>query len=148
MKKLVLFVVFGLFMATNYSVAQCSHAAKTAETKQCVKPSEAALKAASMDASIETKVCENSGAVCFKKKTVGADGVASYAEVKFDESTAQFVAIPAGDASMENASTKKSCAKACCAKGGSGKACCSKSKGTASATNSENVAPAQPAKSE
>lgn len=148
MKKLVLFVAFGLFLATNYSVAQCSHASKTAEAKQCIKPSEAALKAASMDANIETKVCEKSGAVCFKKKTVGADGVASYADVRFDEATAQFVAIPADEAAAGASTGKKSCSKSCCAKGSAAKGCCSKSKGTASATNSENMAPAQPAKTE
>ncbi|MBK8955180.1 MAG: hypothetical protein IPM34_06440 [Saprospiraceae bacterium] len=144
MKKLVLFVAFGLFLSAQSAVAQCSHAAKSAEAKQCVKPSEAALKAASLDASIETKVCEKSGSVCFMKKTTAEDGTSTSTEVRFDEATAQFVAIPAADASMDASTAKKSCAKACCAKGKSGKACCaSKAKGTASTTNSENVAPAK-----
>jgi hypothetical protein len=144
MKKLVLFLGFGLFVFSGNAIAQtCSHGAKTAEAKHCVKPSEAALKAASMDAGIETKVCEKTGSVCFLRKTTSADGTVSTAEVKYDEASASFVSITEGDAK-----TGKACSssKKCCAKGSAnGKACC-KSKGTAAV--SENVSPTQMPKSE
>ncbi len=141
MKKLIICTFLGLFFIANSSYAQCSHASKTAEAKNCVKPSEAALKAAANDPNIETKVCEGSGSICFKRKSVSADGTASFEDVRFDEASASFVAIPAGSAA---GSDKKSCSasKACCAKGSaSGKACC-KAKSSAAAPN-ENAAPAK-----
>ncbi|MCC6753123.1 MAG: hypothetical protein IT266_03955 [Saprospiraceae bacterium] len=151
MKKTILLIAFGMFAFAGSVAAQCSHGAKAAESKTCVKPSEAAIKAASMDANIETKVCEKSGSVCFKRKSVGADGTASYEEVRYDEATAQFVAL-SPDASATGAE-KKSCSskgngKSCCSSKGKGKSCCaSKAKGTAAAPT-ENVAPAPNEKSE
>ncbi len=152
MKNLILVIVMGLFAVAGTGYAQsCSHASK-ASAKTCVKPSEAALKAASMDATIETKVCEKSGKVCFLKKSTDAEGNVASAEVMYDEATAQFVSLPAeSDATTEAAAgAVKSCSKskACCSKGSkSGKACC-KSKGTASVSAPENAAPAQNIKSE
>ena len=144
MKKLLLLIGFGLFAySASLSAQTCSHANKTAEAKTCVKPSEAALKAASMDASIETKVCEKSGKVCFLKKTTDAQGATTSTEVRYDEAQAQFVSITDADGKPKTCSS----AKACCAKGGKGKACC-KSKSTASVAAHENVAPAQQPKSE
>ena len=146
MKKLVLF--FGLsmlFVSANAIAQSCSHGSKSAEAKSCVKPSEAAMKAASMDASIETKVCEKSGSVCFLKKSTDASGNVSKSEVRYDEASAQFVALSTeADASAKSG---KSCSssKACCSKGAkAGKACCA-SKGTAS---TGQVAPSQNVKSE
>ncbi len=139
MKKLIICTFLGLFLSANYSFAQCTHASKSAEAKTCVKPSEAALKAAAKDPNIETKVCENSGSVCFKRKSVAADGTASVEDVRYDETTASFVAIPSA-----SGAEKKSCSssKACCAKGSaSGKACC-KAKSSASVPT-ENAAPAK-----
>ncbi|MBK8449245.1 MAG: hypothetical protein WAR77_02660 [Saprospiraceae bacterium] len=146
MKKLILFIGFGLFLTSQNTFAQtCAHGTKSADAKSCVKPTEAALKAAKMDASIETKVCEKSGSVCFIRKSVGADGASTSTEVKYDEATASFVNIPAGSGSGNGKSCSSS--KACCAKGSaSGKACC-KSKGTAAVTP-ENMAPTQEKKSE
>ncbi|MBP8724611.1 MAG: hypothetical protein KBF37_02690 [Saprospiraceae bacterium] len=152
MKKTILLFAFGMFAFAGSVAAQCSHGAKAAESKTCVKPSEAALKAASTDANIETKVCEKSGSVCFKRKTVGTDGTASYEEVRYDEATAQFVALSQEDASASGVE-KKSCSskgsgKSCCSSKGKGKSCCaSKSKGNAAAPT-ENVAPAPSEKSE
>lgn len=150
MKNWIFVLGLGLFAFTGSGIAQnCSHASK-ASAKTCVKPSEEALKAASMDASIETKVCEKSGTVCFLKKSTDAEGNSASTEVKYDEATASFVSIASSDASIgEDANAAKSCSKskACCKKGSkSGKACC-KSKSTA-AVSQENTAPAQDLKSE
>lgn len=146
MKNLILFVLFGLFISNNAAFAQtCSHGSKSAEAKTCVKPSDAAMKAAAQDPNIETKVCEKSGSVCFKRKTVGADGVASFADVRFDEATASFVAIESDAAATGSAKSGKAC---CSSSKSCKKSCCAKGKGTASATGSENVAPSQNTKSE
>ncbi len=146
MKNLFLLVFFGLFLANQSATAQaCSHANKSAEAKMCIKPSDAAMKAAAQDPNIETKVCEKSGSVCFKRKTVAADGTASFSDVRYDEATAQFVAIEADATGTGSAKSGKSC----CASGKScKKACCSKAKGTASAAPTENVAPTTNTKSE
>lgn len=138
MKKLIFFALFSLVVSASTN-AQCSHASKASESKTCVKPSEKAMKAAAMDETIETKVCEKSGKVCFLRKSENADGTTTSTEVSYDEATASFVALPAS--SDDATSAKKSCSKdkACCAKGAK-KGCCSKAKGTASV---ENVAPEQ-----
>lgn len=149
MKKLILLIGIGCFALAGSGIAQtCSHGSKTVEAKSCVKPSEAALKAASLDASIETKVCEKSGSVCFLKKTTDAQGNVSKSEVKYDEATAQFVSIPENEATAGSEGKVKSCSKskACCAKGSaSGKACC-KAKSTAAVAAPDDVAPTTPAK--
>jgi hypothetical protein len=152
MKNLILVIAFGLFAFAGTTNAQnCSHASKAVSEKTCVKPSEAALKAASMDANIETKVCEKSGKVCFLKKSTDSEGNVASTEVRYDEATAQFVSIVEGESSADATSgAVKSCSKskACCSKSAkAGKACC-KSKGTASASAPENSAPAQNIKSE
>jgi hypothetical protein len=147
MKKLIVFIGFGLFALAGNGYAQtCNHGAKSAEAKTCVKPSEAALKAASLDPTIETKTCKD-GSVCFIRTTKDAQGVASTTQLMYDEAKAEFVSMPEGG--MGGAGNGKACSasKACCAKGAaSGKACC-KAKGTAAVTAPENAAPEQPAQS-
>jgi hypothetical protein len=134
MKKLLFFIGFGLFLgATTLSAQNCSHAQKTGanscakSASTCSKPSDAALKAAAADASIETKVCETSGSVCFKRKAVDAStGAVSYTDLKYDEATASFVNLPA----------ESSKAKACCA---GKKTCCAAKKTTS--TSQTTVTP-------
>ncbi len=149
MKKLIVFIGFGLFALAGNGYAQtCNHGSKTAEAKTCAKPSEAALKAASLDPTIETKTCKD-GSVCFVRKTTDASGVAITTQLTYDEAKAQFVAMTDAEATPGSAKNGKACSasKACCAKGAaSGKACC-KAKGTAAVTAPENAAPEQPAKS-
>ena len=87
MKKLFLFLTFGLLFTVAQSNAQ-SCCKKGSASKQCVKPSdmsEAAIKAADADPSIEKKVCAESGKVCFMKKS--ADGTST--AVTYDEATAK-----------------------------------------------------------
>jgi hypothetical protein len=145
MKNWILFIGFGLFVFAGSANAQtCSHGSKSAQAKKCEKPSEAALKAASLDPTIETKVCEKGGYACFMKTTTDAQGNVTKSEVKYDEAKAQFVSI--SDADMKDAKNGKACSmsKACCAKGAAnGKACC-KAKGTASVNSPADVAPATP----
>jgi hypothetical protein len=139
MKNWIVIIGLGLFAFAGTGYAQtCSHGSKTASANSCVKPSEAALKAASLDPSIEQKTCKGSKGICFVKKTTDAQGMVSTEPVMYDEAKAQFVSISEGNASSK---TGKSCSasKACCAKG-AGKACC-KSKGTAAVANPTSVTP-------
>ena len=73
MKKL--FMLVALLGLVNLVQAQCTKSAKTASatTKKsacCAKTAAAAAKAASLDESIEKRVCEKSGKVSFVKKSV------------------------------------------------------------------------------
>ncbi len=127
-------VLAALLGIDSLAAQSCGSAAKSnssASTQssasvQYEKPSEQALKAAAMDPSIETKTCEKTGKVCFKKKSVdAATGEVSYHEVRYDEATASFVNFtPAAESGK---------AKACC----KGKKACSKSSSAAA-----NTAPA------
>ncbi len=124
---LALFLIFGLTIS-NLS-AQCKHSAAATE-KSCSKTasvSEAALKAAAADATIEKKVCEKSGCVSFQRKSVDANGTASYTAVQYDEAKAMFVDMPTEAKSEVKACCKAGASKSCCK--GKGKSC---SKGTAS----------------
>ncbi|NOT37202.1 MAG: hypothetical protein HOP11_07470 [Saprospiraceae bacterium] len=129
MKKLIFFVLLGSVLSIGTISAQCSHGAK----KSCSKSAEAsastdpayvmaASEAATKDASIEKRVCEKSGKVCFYKNTQDATGSTVSTEVTFDQATATFVnATPATESKKACCSSKK----ACCAKGAKS---CSKEK--------------------
>lgn len=152
MKKLFFLAI--CLISINFVQAQCSHAQKAA-AKSCVGSasiSEAALKAAAADPSIEKKECKESGKVCFVRKTVDEAGVASTTEVRFDESTSTFVnQMPELEAASAGKAEGGAKAKSCC-KGGAAKACCkggakSCSKGSASATKVERTS-AEPAPNE
>ena len=158
MKKIVFLLGFGLVLGLGNVNAQCKKSGAacckskgtaavgmtpTNATSIADMPvSEAALTAATSDASIEKKVCELSGKVSFQRKAVDATtGAVSYTDVVYDEAKAMFVNQVATEAST---STEK---KSCGAGASSGKSCCKKgqkscAKGEAAAPASqENVAP-------
>ena len=141
MKKIVFLLGFGLVLGLGNVNAQCKKSGAAcckskgtaavgmtptnASSIADMPVSEAALTAATSDASIEKKVCEQSGKVSFQRKAVDATtGAVIYTDVVYDEA-------------------KKSCG----AGASSGKSCCKKgqkscAKGEAAAPASqENVAP-------
>lgn len=131
MKKLFMFIAFlGL---VNMAQAQCTKSAKTASKSSCcAKTMATATKVASMDDSIEKKVCEKSGSVSFVKKSVcEKSGNVSYTNVEYCTKSNKFVNVSPSqmDAKAVNASmnAKPACtkSKAACTKS---KAACSKSK--------------------
>lgn len=133
-KKSIL-IVLGLFIGLSFnplSAQTCQHAKKDAKScsASSAAVSEAALKAAEADATIEKKVCEKSGKVSFQRKSTDAAGTVTYNDVVFDEGKAMFVS--ADGSSMSD--SKKSCtggeSKACCKKGA--KSCCKKGAKTCS----------------
>lgn len=148
MKKLLMLVAFlGL---VNMAQAQCTKSAKTAGTKSacCAKTTAAAAKAASLDESIEQRVCEKSGKVSFVKKSVcETSGNVSFADVEYCTKSEKFVNVSPSDVKAVNASmdmdAKPACSKskAACTKS---KAACSKSK--TAATKTAEVAPAKAVK--
>ncbi|MCP3932637.1 MAG: hypothetical protein GY705_26505 [Bacteroidetes bacterium] len=149
MKKILLlfaFVgVFGLVQATAQTC--CSKKAKTTSTT-CKDSNadvmKAAVKLASLDESIEKKVCDESGKVSFVKKDVcSVSGKVSYTDVEYNAAAKKFVNVsPSGknvvkkEASAVKTSTTtktSSCGSkaptpfGCSKKAG---ACCSGSKST------------------
>jgi len=94
MKKFLLFfAVFGLLSLTNATAQKTCTAAKSAKNeKVCTKT--AAAKLASMDASIEKRVCEKSGSVSYVRKNVcSASGNVSFKNVEYCSKSGQFVNI-------------------------------------------------------
>jgi len=133
MKKLFMFIAFlGL---VNMAQAQCTKSAKTASKSACcAKTMATATKVASMDDSIEKKVCEKSGSVSFVKKSVcEKSGNVSYSNVEYCTKSNKFVNVSPSkmDAKAVNASMdakKPACTKAQKAACSKSKAACSKSK--------------------
>ncbi|RLD19265.1 MAG: hypothetical protein DRI69_08725 [Bacteroidetes bacterium] len=116
--------------ASKSCAQKCSKADKSAD-KADAGSADAAAKLASMDESIDMKVCEYSGNVSYTRKAVGDDGEVNNEPVSYSASTNKFVSL--------TDSEKKSC----CASGSgngegssanagkasssdSGAACCSK----------------------
>jgi hypothetical protein len=145
MKKLFMLVAFlGL---VNFVQAQCTKTASTTGTKSacCAKTADAAAKAASMDESIEKRVCEKSGAVSYVKKEVCAvSGNVSFTNVEYCTKSEKFVNVSPSEAKAVNASMETE-AKPACSKS---KAACTKSKEACSkttktaATETDEVKPA------
>lgn len=118
--SLVLFVGVGQLTAQeNQSPVATSEVAKTSCSKKCSKACAAkAAQAASMDESIEKKVCNETGMVSYQRKSVCEhSGKVSYTQVAYDEATATFVDIDE-TAVKASSAEKKSCGKkaGCCAK--------------------------------
>ncbi|MCB9284954.1 MAG: hypothetical protein H6563_12830 [Lewinellaceae bacterium] len=137
--KRILFV-FALIGFASFAVqAQtcCSKAAKGTSAKTETSCSEsAAVKAASLDDSIEQRVDANTGKVSFVRRSVDAStGEATYIPVEYCNESKSFKT-----AAAEKASCDKEGAKAgCCAEGKAGSAggaCCAKdSKAKSSSTS-------------
>lgn len=143
--SLVLFVgITQLSAQENQTPVAADAVEKTSCSKKCSKACAAkAAKAASMDDTIEERVCEKSGKVSYHQKSVcEKSGKVSYSEVQFDEASAQFVSIDETEVKASSA-TKKACS--------SKKGCC-KSKGAKAAQTNvapgEAMKPAKPASSE
>ena len=109
---------FGLtgVQAQSHSDAKASCAKTCSKTAKSAKQTdsgsaEAAAKLASMDESIEKKVCEHSGKVSYSRTAVGKDGEAMVTAVSYDAPSNTFVSVSDSDK------------KSCCASGsGSGSA--------------------------
>lgn len=152
MKKLILFVA--MFGMVGFLSAQSCSKSKTAGNKACcAKTAAAAAKTASLDASIEKKVCANSGKISYyKSSTCPASGKVMQTEVRYDDKAKQFVNVAeVADEVPAEAKAKKECSKKCekkcskakatgvsnetkaCTKGN--KACCKSKKGSKTAAN-------------
>lgn len=110
--------------ASKSCAQTCSKTAKKATKQADAGSADAAAKLASLDESIDVKVCEKSGNVSYTRKAVGDDGEAKYEPVSYSASTNKFVSL--------TDSEKKSC----CASGSGSGASASASAGKASASDS------------
>lgn len=158
MKKLL----FLAFMAVGTLTVQAQ--TETASSATSISD-DAAAKAASLDQSIDRRVCETSGKVSYYKKEVcEKSGKVSFEQVQYDATAGQFVNVAPSQVAEKAACGSKSSAsgKSCCsskgasaaaasttegsekaacgsAAGASGKACCSskKTKGSSAAVSAE-----------
>ena len=126
MKKLFFFAAFLLAASLTTVNAQCSSKTAGAKTACCAKTKAATATAVSADASIEKRVCAESGAVSyFRNSTCGVSGKMTSQEVKLDATTGTFVNVSPERAAMPAAEgAKKACASksASCQKSCAGKA--------------------------
>ncbi|MBK7410297.1 MAG: hypothetical protein IPL49_07625 [Saprospirales bacterium] len=148
MKRILL--VFALIGFASFAVQAQSCCDKGAKGTSSAAKSEAscsqsaAVKAASLDDSIEQRVDENSGKVSFVRRTVNAStGEASFIPVEYCSESKAFKTVDSEKASCHGdakaSTTSATGAKAaCCAdgKGKEGAACCAKdSKAKTSSTS-------------
>jgi len=161
MKKLFLLFAFcgALGVAAN---AQCS-GAKASSASTDAKPgccsATAAAKMASLDASIETRTCAETGKVSYMKKAVSAEGTTTFTEVEYCSKSGKFVNVSPSEKAACTKSAKASCtgdakatkvsnteAKASCsgAKSASASAsCCDKSKSSKASTTTKKASSAK-----
>ncbi len=122
MKKLILFVA--MFGMVGFLSAQCSKTAGANKKSCCAKTAAAAATSASLDASIEKKVCEKSGKISYyKSSTCPASGKVTQTEVRYDDKAKQFVNVAEVSQEASTTNAKKECSKKCAKK-------CSKAKAT------------------
>ena len=79
--------------ASKSCAQTCSKTAKKATKQADAGSADAAAKLASLDESIDVKVCEKSGNVSYTRKAVGDDGEAKYEPVSYSASTNKFVSL-------------------------------------------------------
>lgn len=120
MKQLLLLVLLSCTFSMGTLSAQacckgkkaCSKSTASATTEVDQAYVMAASEAASKDASIEKRVCEHSGKVCFFKNSKDANGATASTEVTFDQATSTFVNMAPSSANSKSCcSAKKSCCK-------------------------------------
>ena len=123
-------VLFSLFLFSAMAVgvqAQNAACAKSCAAKpagstcdsKSASTDAAAAKLASTDATIETKTCPGTNAVCYVRKVSETNGSVSYVDVTYDATTNTFVNVSPMKSTKETSCTGKSAsgAKACCAPG-------------------------------
>jgi len=156
MKKLFLFLAFFgcIAFSANAQKKACS-SSKTSCSKTAMKScggikatsanGKAAAKLASMTEGIETKVCEDTGKVCYVKNYVCSEtGKMTSAPVEYDASTQKFVNVSPQSAEQgvggQNAKAEVKTVKAVkTAKATKKKACCASKAGKSSCTKGAKV---------
>ena len=148
MKKLFLFLAFFgciAFSANAQKAACCSKKAAATCSKTAAADSKVAAKFASLDESIESKVCSTSGTVSYVKNYVCSEsGKMTSTPVEFDAATQKFVNVSPQNAeqgvggqnaevktvkavkAVKTAKTVKTTAKKSCCASKAGKSSCSK----------------------
>ena len=124
--------------------AHCQEKAPSAASTASFNNSDAAMKVASLDASIETRKDAATGNTYYvRKETCAHSGTVSYVDLSFDPTTNTFVNVSpvkaAGAASGCGSKATSASGKSCCATGATaGKACCA-GKGAAGSKTAEKV---------
>lgn len=146
MKKLLFLILLASAAWTVQAQTAKHHCSGAASSASVEVSDEAIAQAASLDESIERRVCETSGKVSYYRKDVcQKSGKVSYEPVNFDAATNQFVNASPSEvgsakksccASKGAAATAASTSEKACAGSKSDKSCCA-SKG-AKATTASN----------
>ena len=142
MKKFLFFLALTVGLgisaqAQNCSKSQASCCKKGASAAAAEKvhdsgTTDAAMKLASLDETIEVRTCEKSGSVSYVKKVVNVEtGAVSYDDVMYDSELGKFVNVAPG--------------KACCAKGAAMPGCCTGQKSKVSEASADQKTPARTA---
>ncbi len=132
MKRITLFfaVLVGLGLTSaqaqtcTKSASACSKksaSVATADKTHCAGSTEAAMKLASLDESIETRTCDKSGTVSYVRKETNPEGAVIFTSVEYNSELGKFVNMSPTDG------------KACC-KGAKATSCCA---GKGKATSAE-----------
>ncbi len=130
MKKLTLLFAFTLALGISCAYAQscaktCTKKAEKQTTTIDAETAEAASKLASLDESIDEKVCPVSGKVSYVRTVKNDEGAVSYVDVEYDAAKAQFVNVSPKDMEKNCSADKKA---GCCASGAKGEMSKEKSK--------------------
>jgi hypothetical protein len=144
MKKLFFLAVFFSLSAMISVQAQCSHAKKAAETEKVTCTKTAAAEAASLDASVEKRVCPTSGKVSYVRKNVcSTSGKVSYADVEYCTKSGKFINVsPSAKEKAASCSKSAGAAKATSVSAEGKSGCCSKKAAAASCGSKANASAA------
>ena len=136
MKRILLaFALIGFASFAVQAQSCCSKAAKGTSAKTETSCSEsAAVKAASLDESIEQRVDANTGKVSFVRRSVTATGDASYTPVEYCSESKSFKEV-----SAEKASCHEGAKAGTTSADGAKPACCAEGKASKTKTSSTSV---------
>lgn len=135
MKKLILFAVLALAAVGVQAQHNCGSKSHSASTTSSSVSDEAAAQAASLDGTIDRRVCETSGKVSYYKKDVcEKSGKVSFSQVQYDAATSQFVNVAPSSVSDKKSgsccASKGASASATSGEGGSKASCAGKTSGS------------------
>ena len=119
MKKLTLLFAFALALGISGTYAQscaktCTKKAEKQASSIDAETAEAAAKLASLDESIDQKVCPVSGKVSYVRTVKNDEGATSFVDVEYDAAKSQFVNVSPKDMEKCCSAEKKA---GCCATG-------------------------------
>jgi hypothetical protein len=138
--------------AAKAASASSCHSKVAGMTAVSAEDAAAAAKLASLDATIESRKDETTGAVCYvRKETCSHSGSVSYVALNYDAATNTFVNVSptavneTKAAGCGSAKATSASVKSCCVAGSANKACCASKGKVATTTNANEGKPVKTA---